>query len=159
MKMTNNTLSAEELGLQVIKNIQDMINLPPGESLSSSTPLVMKKVDVEEQRILGVVLEPNVFDLHQDIYNEIEVALACKCFNEQCMKPNIQHLFNVPGGEVVIEKSFIQPIDCMIADKVVKAGTWLQQWKIHDPSLWEMVKDGDFTGFSVGCHAIYEDLE
>jgi len=151
-------LTEAQKALVVIKNLIEMLDLKEGESLSESTPLVLKKVDVEERRILGVVLEPGTFDLHKDIYDEAEVALACKSFNEQCMQTNIQHIANVNNGDLVIEKSFIQPVGCRIGDQEVKAGSWLQQWKIKSDTVWEMVKGGDFTGFSVGCHATYEDI-
>ena len=142
-----------------INNILDMLVLEEGKEMNSETPLVMKKVDLEERRILGVVLEPEVYDLHKDIYSAEDVELACKCFEEHCMQPNLQHMVNLQNGAVTIEKSFIQPVDCQIGEQVVKAGSWLQQWKINDDDLWEAVKNGDFTGFSVGCLAVYEDIE
>ena len=145
--------------LEAINGIIQMLDIPKGSPVTVDTPLVMKKVDDEQQRILGVVLEPDTFDLHKDIYSASEVELACKCFGEQCMNANLQHVVNIASDACVIEKSFIQNVDCMIGEQVVKAGTWLQQWKINDPDIWDLVKSGDFTGFSVGCVAKYEDID
>jgi len=38
--------------------------------------MIMKKVDTEQRLILGVVLEPDAFDLHNDIYSADEIRKA-----------------------------------------------------------------------------------
>lgn len=126
---------------------------------SEPTPaLVMKKVNDEEQRIIGVVLEPDVYDLHNDIYSAEEVAKACSNFNTHCMQANVQHMVNVDDGAATIEKSFILEVDASIGGQFVKAGSWVQQWKINSDDIWSAVKAGTFTGFSIGGMAKFEDI-
>ena len=122
-------------------------------------PIQIQKVAAEEQRIIGVVLEPEVNDLHNDIYSADEIRKAQESFNEHCMTPNLQHIANVGADSIVIEKSFILDVDAVIGDRPVKSGTWVQQWKINDSDLWDLCKDGSFTGFSVGCGGLFEDIE
>lgn len=121
--------------------------------------MVLKKVDSEEMTITAVVLEPNPLedgvtnDLHNDYYTAEEVAKACASFNEHCKQPNLEHEVNVSKEVCEIVESFILPVAAMIGDQPVKKGSWIQVWKINDNDLWQAVKDGDFTGFSIGCQA------
>lgn len=127
-----------------------------------TTKTYLEKFKEDERIILGVVLEPTTPenpDLHNDFYDAEEVTKACNNFNQYCMQTNIEHIFQLPDGSASILKSFVMPVDCMIGEQVVKAGSWLQEWKIHTESLWDMVKDGDFTGFSMGGSALIEDIE
>ena len=121
----------------------------------------IQKFNEDEQIILGVVLEPTTSvnpDLHNDFYNSEEVFKACDNFNTYCMNTNVEHIFQLPDGTASITKSFIMPIECTIGEQIVKAGSWLQEWKIHSDDLWQMVKDNEFTGFSIGATAKVEDV-
>jgi hypothetical protein len=40
----------------------------------------------------------------------------------------------------------------------VRKGTWLMTWRIKDDELWEGVKAGEFTGFSIGAKAVVTSL-
>jgi hypothetical protein len=154
--------------MDIIKALKDLIKSVEAAPKAS---VVLKKIDEEEQRIIGVVLEPDVIDLHGDTYSGEEVKKACDSFNTYCMKANLQHypVLQKPDTsladcvfldtEVDIEKSFILEVDAMIGDQTVKAGSWIQQWKIKEPSLWEAVKSGSFTGFSIGCMSEVETSE
>jgi hypothetical protein len=41
-------------------------------------------------------------------------------------------------------------MDMTIGSMVVKTGSWIMTWKVHDKKLWQSVKDGKITGFSIG---------
>lgn len=135
------------------------------KQLELQSKMLLKKVNEEEQTITAVVLEPNpvedgvTSDLHNDFYSAEEVKKACENFNEHCFQPNIEHELNVTKEVTEILESFILPVPARIGDQEVKKGSWLQVWKIHDPTLWELVKSGAFTGFSIGCTAEVEDVE
>jgi len=122
-----------------------------------STSVVLKKVDADQRLILGVVLEPDAFDLHNDIYTADEVRKACENFNANCMRGNVEHLVNTDS--LVVTKSFILEVDATIGEQVVKAGSWLIEMKVNNDELWELTKSGDFTGFSIGGKARIEDIE
>lgn len=127
--------------------------------------VVIKKVDEEERTIAAVVLEPNPVeegqtnDLHNDYYTAEEVAKACESFNTFCNKANLEHELTVSEEICEIVKSFILPVPAKIGNQEVKEGSWIQVWKIHNDDLWQMVKNGDFTGFSIGCQANVEEIE
>lgn len=121
----------------------------------------IQKFKEDEQVILGVVLEPTDTenpDLHNDVYSAEEVKKACENFNLYCNSTNVEHLLQLPDGSADILKSFIIPITCVVGDQLVKEGSWLQEWKIHDQVLWKMVKDEEFTGFSIGGQGHVEDI-
>jgi hypothetical protein len=143
--------------VQVFKLLKEIF-----EPADNPTEIVLKKVDTDERRITAVVLEPTSVDnpdLHNDVYTAEEVHKACENFNKFCMVPNIQHLVNVGSEDCVIEKSFILPVKATIGGQEVAEGSWIQTWKINSDDLWEAVKDGLFTGFSIGAGANIEDIE
>ena len=119
---------------------------------------VTKSVDEDEKMALFVVLEPDVEDLHGDVYSEKEVEKACISYNQHCRKANLYH--RVETEDFAIVQSFVAPVgftDDM--GREVQKGTWLAWTKFDNDSLWEQVKDGSFQGLSVGCQATVEELE
>jgi hypothetical protein len=124
---------------------------------STKPGMVYKQFQEDEQLVLGVVLQPEVEDLHKDIYSAEEIAKAAKSFDEHCNQGNLEHMINTDDLEVT--KSFILPVDAVIGEQEVSEGSWVMEMKVHSEDLWQSVKDGNFTGFSVGCGAYHEDLE
>lgn len=142
--------------MDILKALKELISKVEEQPEPSMT---YKSVDEEERRIIGVVLEPEVEDLHKDIYSAEEIAKACESFNTFCKTLNLQHQVNVSKEGMEVEESFILPVEAMVGDRVVKAGTWVMQSKIHNEAIWESVKKGTFTGYSVGCGGVFEDIE
>lgn len=132
--------------------------------LDQQNKMLIKKVNEEERTITAVVLEPNPIeedstnDLQNDYYSAEEVMKACANFNEHCWQPNIEHEINVTKEVTEILESFVLPVPARIGEQEVKKGSWLMVWKIHDEKLWELVKSGVFTGFSIGCSAEVEEV-
>lgn len=123
---------------------------------------VTKCLDEEDRKALFVVLEPDVIDLHGDVYDATEVEKACDNFNSHCNTANLFH--QVETEEASIVQSFISPATFTTDSGVeIKKGTWLQWW--HFPrtetgeALWQGVKSGDINGISIGARATAEDLE
>lgn len=123
---------------------------------------ITKSVDSEQRRALFVAMEPDVFDAHGDITSEAEVEKACNNFNKYCMRANLFH--RVETDAVDIQQSFITPTDIELdTGRVIRKGSWLM-W-MHFPEdnevsdrLWEMVKDGEVNGISIGARATVEDI-
>ena len=67
---------------------------------------VTKALDEEERMALFVVLEPEVEDLHGDIYSEKEVEKACIQYNQHCRKANLYH--RVMTEDFSIVQSFVK---------------------------------------------------
>lgn len=134
--------------------------------LVTSKPLEIKKsVEQEERKALFVVLEPEVVDLHGDIYDEKEVEKACISFNKHCQKANFFHKVELQEAEII--QSYISPttfeLETTDGKQVIKKGTWLQEWYFPETevgnTLWDGVKSGEFNGVSVGAKAKVEELE
>ncbi|MNF71428.1 hypothetical protein D3C84_533780 [compost metagenome] len=119
---------------------------------------VTKALDEEEKMALFVVLEPEIEDLHGDIYSEKEIEKACISYNQHCRKANLYH--RVETEDFSIVQSFVTPVgftDDM--GREIKKGTWLAWTKFDNDDLWQEVKKGNFQGLSVGCIASIEELE
>lgn len=147
---------------EVFKGSEDSVeeSSEPVEKKKSTN--VVKAVNTEKKLATFVVLKAmsgdDDFDLHEDTYDADTVLEACHNFNENCMKANLGHLMMVDSGTAVIAQSFTTPTDLEINGQFVPEGSWLQTWKFADDSLWEEVKEGKWTGLSVGCRAIEEEL-
>lgn len=125
------------------------------ENVSEETH-VAKAVDIEKQHFTSVVLRPDVPDLHGDIYDASVVEDACHEYNELCQKANLQHLFQTDLATPI--ESYIAKSDFKLGEGEVKAGDWVMTMKVKDSELWQMCKNGTFTGFSVGCTAHTEAI-
>ena len=103
----------------------------------------------EERFVLGVVLEPDVVDSQNDFESEDDIRKAAHTFMEHFTQLGKQHEEIVTGKLKVLE-SYLAPADFDIGDEKVKKGTWLMAIRVNDDELWESVKKGSFTGFSIG---------
>ncbi len=111
------------------------------------------KSTTEERYVLGVVLEPTLEmgepDSQGDVYSAEDVRQAAYNFMQNYQTIGIQHT-KAAGDKIKILESWIQRDDAAIDGQIVKAGTWLLGVRIVDDELWQAVKDGSFTGFSIG---------
>jgi hypothetical protein len=114
-------------------------------------------VQVDEQLFTAIVLRPDVPDSHGDIYDKVAVSKASVNYAEYCGNANIQHL--MPTDLVTPVHSWISPNDAPLGSGQILEGDWVMTMKVHDPDLWELCKDGTFTGFSVGCSAEVVTIE
>lgn len=112
----------------------------------------------EKQEATFVVLSPDEYDLHNDIYDAEEIRKGCENYNSKCGRTNLKHQLMLDTEAVVI-KSWITDSDLKYGDTMVKKGSWLQTWKFNDAEIWKGVKEGYYCGLSVQClgEYIYED--
>lgn len=110
----------------------------------------------EERIVIGVVLEPTKEmdkpDSQGDIYSAAEVQKAAYKFMEEFQVIGLQHQSNV-SDKVKVLLNWVTLEDTTINGQEVKAGTWLMGVRVADDQLWEGVKKGDITGFSIGGFA------
>ena len=90
-------------------------------------------------------------------YDANEVRKACHNFNTYCRKANLLHLFDTDTFSVV--ESYIAPVGMQMGDTVIKAGSWLSVLQFTDESIWAEVKNGGYSGVSIGAKADAQDLE
>jgi DNA adenine methylase len=57
------------------------------------------------------------------------------------------------NDEVKVLESYLTPTDFTMGDVTVRKGTWMLAVRVLSDALWERVKTGDLTGFSIGGSA------
>lgn len=117
--------------------------------------LISKSLNEELMQGTFVVLEPEIADLHGDIYSEDEVRKACHNFNQYCEKAYVDHAVETEDAKIV--ESYIAPSDLTINGVNVVKGTWLQVWQFNE-ALWQVVKSDSKIGVSIGGYAKVEEL-
>lgn len=127
-----------------------IIDLTKTPTVKSFEVLICKR-DAEKQLITGIVLEPNTTDAHGDWEKPEEIEQAAHKFMLRSRIIGLQH--KEPGPVEVVE-SYIAPNDMRIGGQKVVKGSWIMTVKVHDKKIWNKVKAGDYTGFSVGGMAI-----
>ena len=115
----------------------------------------------EELRyILGVVLEPETVDATRtdktigDIYSEEEVRKAAHNFmmTYSGSGNDLMHSGR-DNSKLKIVESYIAPGDMAVGEAVVKRGTWMMATLVLDNKIWESVKKGEITGYSIGGYS------
>jgi len=118
------------------------------------------KVDEEKKVMIGIVLEPDEVDAQNDTIRPEIIERAGFNFLADFGKVGGTRLglmhkkFGDIGLELVM--SWIALEDTTINGKPVKKGSWLMGVRATDDSIWQKVKRGDLTGFSIGGVAAIE---
>lgn len=118
---------------------------------------VIKAANEELKQVLFVAMLPDSTDLHGDYTSSEEVRKAKESFNKSQMNTNLFHLAMTDKFEVI--ESYLSPVDFVLGDKFVAKGTWLMNLQVHDDELWDLIKDGEINGISIGAMAQVEKLE
>ena len=105
------------------------------------------KAAAEQRLTYGVVLEPDVTDAQGDRESADEIEKAAHDYLVNSRTIGIHHAAKSPGSVVV--ESYIALNDFKIGDEVIKKGSWVMVTR-HDPDVWELVKNGEFQGYSIG---------
>jgi len=101
----------------------------------------------------GVVLQPDLPDAHGDVFAADEIERTCHDFMKdyalakgECA-PDVEHSGRDAGAELL--ENFCAPSDLTIGGKPVRAGAWVQTWKVNDPQTKAAIEDGRLTGLSL----------
>lgn len=106
----------------------------------------------EEQRfVYGIVLQPDIEDGQGDVVSKEEIAKTAHSFMENCQKIGLEHNIIVP--QIKIWESYIAPQTMIIAGQEVNKGSWILGVHITEDSIWNQVKSGELTGFSIKGYA------
>ncbi|GAB4206505.1 MAG: hypothetical protein OHK0013_23260 [Sandaracinaceae bacterium] len=117
------------------------------------TTRLVKGIDPNDERyVLGIVLEPEVVDAQGDIYSADEIRVAAHRFMEEFGGLGLMHRMRV-NDQVKVLESYLAPTDFSIGDITVRKGTWMFAVRVLSDELWERVKSGELTGFSIGGSA------
>jgi uracil-DNA glycosylase family 4 len=112
------------------------------------------KQDGDQQIVTGVVLEPYTIDAHGDTISPDEIEKSAHFFLENSRTVGDSHQ-KVAPAEVC--ESYIAPADFVTNGQKVMQGSWVISVKILDINTWLKVKNGYYTGFSVGGFGIREE--
>ena len=108
------------------------------------------KVDPDQQIVTAVVYAPEEVDAQGDIISEEEIQKMMYGFmrHYQAFKEMHEH----PTDAFVLE-SYQAPVDFTLGAELVKKGSWIMTSQIEDEDLWERIKSGEITAYSIGGFA------
>jgi hypothetical protein len=149
-------LKQEDILKSYIKDITDS-EVNSEDVLPNVKLPITKAVDEELKQVTYVAMIPDHTDLHGDYTSENEVRKAKESFNKSMMRANLFHMVMTDTFDVI--ESYLAPCDMVLNDQFVKKSTWLMTLQVHDDTLWQMIKDDEITGISIGALASVEDAE
>ncbi len=126
------------------------------DSTSYLLPEALKFDDVtiekgtELRLVSGVVLEPETTDGQGDIYSADEIRKSAHEFmaNYSGQGNGLMHK-SFGEDSLRIVESYLAPVDFKIGKQIVTKGTWVMSSLILDNKLWNLVKSGKLTGYSI----------
>lgn len=121
---------------------------------------ILKVLD-ERHTITGVVLEPDTIDAHGDIIPALVILDAAEDFladYNRATTMGLEHKDLNPPIDLV--QSWIVPdLDIVINSVIVKAGSWVITARVNSKAIWDKIKQGKLTGFSIGGMAQVVNLQ
>jgi hypothetical protein len=102
-------------------------------------------LDEDKRLVYGIVLEPDEVDYHDDTITADEIEKAAHKYMKTPMMIGDGHVKKAKAHPV---ESFIYNPDVL---KEVKEGSWVMTIKVKSDVIWEGIKKGDYTGFSIGA--------
>lgn len=118
---------------------------------------VAKSLNEELKQVTYVAMLPDHTDLHGDYTSADEVRKAKESFNKSNAKANLFHLTETDTFD--ISESYLAPVDMVLNNILVKKGTWLMTLQIYDDELWDLIKQGEINGISIGALANVENCD
>ena len=111
----------------------------------------VREFDEIKRHILGPVLIPNRFDLHNDGLSKNEVEAACHYYNKNHFGScDLNHTLQVDCARVI--ESYILEVDCEIDGETLVSGTWMAKTEIDrthvGDTVWDMLVTGELAGYS-----------
>jgi hypothetical protein len=105
----------------------------------------------DKQIVYGVVMEPDVTDSQGDRTTAETIERAAHAFMVRSRIVGDSHKAKAAAYPV---ESYIAPSDIEVAGQKVKAGSWIMGIYVADQKLWQAIKNGEYTGLSIGGRAI-----
>jgi hypothetical protein len=118
-------------------------------------------INDEQMKVVGPLLVPDKLILRIDGEGEKYYVYfskdTVKAIAEKAMKQNVIHNVNLEHNpdapvEAYMTKSWIKEDEQDLSNKYgmdLPIGSWVGEYKIEDPEVWKMVKDGVVNGFSI----------
>lgn len=118
---------------------------------------VTKALNEELMQVTYVVMKPGV-DLTGDYCDLETIRKAKESFNKSQQNANLYHLAMTDAFDII--ESYLAPCDMELNGNKVERGEWLATFQINKgyESLWEMIKNDEITGVSIGAMAVVEEV-
>jgi site-specific DNA-adenine methylase/ADP-ribose pyrophosphatase YjhB (NUDIX family) len=107
------------------------------------------KADDEARLIYGIVLKPNVADSQQDVISPEEIEAAAHSFLVNSRVIDEFHRRELPSALARPVESFIAPQELKWGEHTVPKGSWVMVTHIPDDEVWEKVKSGEISAYSI----------
>lgn len=113
------------------------------------------KADAEKQIVYGIVSEPGVEDAQGDVLDPETIEQACHDYMVKSQMVGADHKSVAPAKVV---ENYIAPTAFKMGDEQVRKGSWVLAVQVVDKAAWQKVKDGDWTGFSLGGYGRRQEM-
>ena len=140
---------------EIEKTMTKLLNKFFGSVKGKDTP-VIKQFDEEEM----IAIEPLYIcagdvDEHGDTISLEETHNMIKSFNEAnasgLLQTSLFHSHKTQSYEVI--KAWVNEVDCTIGDTLVREGQPIAKIHFLNEEAWELRKNGDLMGLSIGARA------
>lgn len=122
------------------------------QNVTKSIWMPIVKADEDQRLATGIVLQPEIVDAQGDIISAEVIRHAAHNFLALYNKKTqlgLQHEMMKPDGVELVE-SWIAPVDMVLNNRPILAGTWMMTLRIKNDVLWNKVKTGVLSGLSIG---------
>lgn len=104
----------------------------------------------DRQIVYGVVLRVGQVDSQGDIItDEKEILEAAHNYMIKSRRADWQHEKTLPHEKAIAVESYIAPCDFEINGHQIKKSDWIVGMKIFDPKMWQAIKKGEISAFSI----------
>ncbi len=111
----------------------------------------IRKAATDRRLVYGIVLEPDSEDAQGDIIRADEIEAACHDFNRRlALQRAVMGEQHERVAAVEVLQSYIAPVDFELEGQTVTKGSWVLVSFVGDDRMWEEVKSGELTGYSIG---------
>lgn len=166
-----NIVIDEETGIDRIS----LVEMPAVESnflaFAKEKKQVMFSANEEKQMITGVIMRADFpiyrYDEHGSYYiqfsKEAIRKMAEKLFrdnHQNCI--NIAHIENSDVEGVCMQEMFIKDVEKGINPtgfENISNGSLFATFKVHNPKIWELIKNGRFKAFSLEGMFVFEEVK
>ena len=116
--------------------------------------ILSKDEAVEERFLYGIVMEPLEVDAHGDTQRADTIRQTAHEYMQSYRNIGLQHKQYI-NDKIKILESYVAPADITLSDgTVIKDGSWVMGVRVLDNKIWNAVKAGKITGFSIGGRGI-----
>lgn len=117
---------------------------PSGQATNRYAEIVAK--NEEQQIVTAPVLIPDKPDRHGDVVSKDNIEEVAFDFLANYQNVDIMHTLKNVGVPV---ESYLAPEDLTFEGKEVPEGSWMLSVKVTNQDVWEEVRKGNLTGFSI----------